>query len=114
MKFQRFQKRQHKFESSELDVSYDRLTTKFELKENGTLVYSVFLGLLPFRRSKLVINDKPATLTIFWMIFWSSKLQNSDGSVVSELLPQRRRKSIGFLAYIVIITTMKVSIALMA
>lgn len=114
MKFQRIQKRQHTFESSELDVSYDRLTTKFELKENGTLVYSVFLGLLPFRRSKLVINYKPSTITIFWMIFWFSKLRNSDGSVIPELLPQRRRKSIGVLAYIVLITTMKVSIALMA
>jgi hypothetical protein len=114
MKFQRFQKRQHTFASSELDVSYDRLTTKFELKENSTLVYSAFLGLLPFRRSKLVINDKRATLTIFWMIFWSSKLQNSDDPVVSELLPQRRRKSIGVLAYVVLITTIKISIGLMA
>ncbi|WP_289116990.1 hypothetical protein [uncultured Idiomarina sp.] len=114
MKFQRTQKREHTFESAELEVSYDRLTTKFELKEKGTLIYSAFLGLLPFRRSKVVINDKTSTITIFWVIVWFSKLRNSDGSVISELLPQRRRKSIGVLAYIVLITTMKISIGLMA
>jgi hypothetical protein len=114
MGFTRVQTQQHKLESVLLDVSYDRFTTKFELKENGSLVYSSFLALLPIRRSELLINGKPYTLKIFWLLLWQSKLQNENGLVIPELLYLRRKRSIGLLIYAAFITSAKIAIGFMS
>mgnify|MGYP000559791721 CR=1 FL=1 len=114
MGFVRVQKQRHNIESIVLDASYDRFTTKFELKENDKLIYSSYLGLLPIRKCELIISGKPFTLKIFWLLFWQSKLINSNGVVISELIYQRRKRSIGLLIYLAIASMAKISIVLLS
>lgn len=114
MGFVRVQTQQHKLDSSVLEVSYDRFTTKFKLKADNNLIYSAYLGLLPIRKSKISINGTNYSLKIFWLLLWKSNIQNDNGVVIDELLYLRRKRSIGILIYVALITSAKIGIGLMS
>ena len=51
MGIERFQQHQQGISGSIIDVSYDRLTTKFELKVEGSAVYSKYVWFWPNHRA---------------------------------------------------------------
>lgn len=114
MSFERVQSQSHTIEDSIVAVSYDRFTTKFELKENNKTVYSSYLCFRPITKKALLINGTHCTLKIFWLLLWQSKLENSQGIVVNELLYRRRKRSIGLLIYLGIITTVKIGLGVLS
>ncbi|MBA6254392.1 hypothetical protein [Colwellia sp. MB3u-55] len=113
MAFERIQKQPHTIADKTVLVSYDRFTTRFEIKSDEEVVYSS-LVLLPIKKTKILINNQQFTLKIFWFILWQSQLVNADGVVVKELLYRRRKKSIGLLIYFALISSVKVGIGLVA
>jgi hypothetical protein len=113
MAFERIQKQTHTIADKTVLVSYDRFTTRFEIKSDEEVVYSS-LVLLPIKKTKILINNQQFTLKIFWFILWQSQLVNADGVVVKELLYRRRKKSIGLLIYFALISSVKVGIGLVA
>jgi hypothetical protein len=110
MKFERIQTQRHEISDSTIDVSYDRFTTKFVVKENDMPIYSAFLGIGPFRKSEIAINGNSYTLEIFWLLLWQSKLKSKGSVVINELIARRRRQSIVMLIYMAIITSMKIGL----
>jgi hypothetical protein len=114
MSFERIQSQSHKIEKSIVEACYDRFTTKFELIENNETLYSSYLCFLPIRKKELLINGTPFTLKIFWFVLWQSKLENNHGIVVKELLPRRRKRSVGLLIYLGIITSVKIGLVVLS
>jgi hypothetical protein len=114
MSFERIQSQSHKIENSIVEACYDRFTTKFELIENNETLYSSYLCFRPIRKKELLINGTPFTLKIFWFVLWQSKLENNYGIVVKELLPRRRKRSIGLLIYLGIITSVKIGLVVLS
>lgn len=112
MKFERTQTQSHKVANSTLHVFYDRLSTKFVLKENDKPIYSAFLGLLPIRKSVILINGEFYTIKIFWLLLWQSKIVRKNDVIINELLNRRRRQSIVLLIYMALITGMKIGVFL--
>jgi hypothetical protein len=110
MNFERIQSQKHEIADSTIDVLYDRFTTKFVVKENNALIYSVFLGICPIRKSEIVVNGNSYSLEIFWLLLWRSKIINKGSVVINELLARRRRQSIVVLVYMAIITSMKIGL----
>ncbi|MFT6987948.1 MAG: hypothetical protein ACJAT7_003814 [Psychromonas sp.] len=113
MAFERIQKQTHIIADKTVFVSYDRFTTRFEIKSEKEVIYSS-LVLLPIKKPKILINNQQFTLSIFWLILWKSQLVNTDGVVVKELLQRRRKKSIGLLIYFALISSVKIGIGLVA
>ena len=113
MVFERIQKQTHIIEDKTVFVSYDRFTTRFEIKSEEEIIYSS-LVLLPINKPKILINNQQFTLNIFWLILWKSQLINTDGVVVKELLQRRRKKSIGLLIYFALVSSVKIGIGLVA
>ena len=114
MAFERIQKQIHIIEDTTVIVSYDRFTTRFEIKNEDEIIYSSLLLFLPVRNARISISNKPFTLKIFWFILWRSKLVNSSNVVVKELLYRRRKKSIGLFIYFMLATSVKIGIGLVA
>ena len=114
MAFVRTQVAHHKIDSSVVRVSYDRLTSKFEIKESDKLIYSAYLAFMPIRKSEITINGKTYQIKIFWLLLWQSKLQDDNGVVVSELLESRRKKSVILLFYFAFVASAKVFLGLFA
>jgi len=113
MVFERIQKQTHTIADKIVFVSYDRFTTRFEIKSEEEVIYSS-LVLLPIKKPKILINNQQFILSIFWLILWKSQLVNTDGVVVKELLYRRRKKSIGLLIYFALISSVKIGIGLVA
>ena len=113
MAFEGIQKQTHTIADKTVFFSYDRFTTRFEIKSEEEVIYSS-LVLLPIKKPKILINNQQFTLKIFWFILWQSQLVNADGVVVKELLYRRRKKSIGLLIYFALISSVKVGIGLVA
>ncbi|MFT6689851.1 MAG: hypothetical protein ACJAXH_000357 [Colwellia sp.] len=114
MGFERIQAQRHKIGNSTLETCYDRFTTKFELKENEKIIYSAFLCVCPIRKKEILINETAFTLKIYWLVLWQSKLENNDGVVVKKLLCRRRKRSIGLLIYVAIITSVKIGLGVLS
>ncbi|MBW8185010.1 hypothetical protein [Shewanella nanhaiensis] len=115
MVFERVQKQNHHVADSELTISYDRFTTRFTIKAaEEEVIYSALLMFIPIRNKELSINNQLFTLKIRWLILWQSKLENSKGVVIKELLYLRRRKSINLFIYLILITSIKAGIILSA
>lgn len=104
MAFERFEKQTHTVAEVIVYVSYDRFTTRFEIKTEYEVIYSS-LVLFFIKKSKLSINGKSFVLKIFWLIFWKSQLVNAKGIVVEELLYRRRNRAIGQLFFLVLLIT---------
>ena len=86
MAFERSQEQTHTIMGATIVVSYDRFTTRFKIKKDNEIIYSALLLFLPFRNADIVINNSLYTLNIRWFILWQSKLVNTDGIVITELL----------------------------
>ncbi len=114
MVFERVQKQNHHVADSDLTISYDRFTTRFEMKVAEEVIYSSLLMFMPIRNRELSINNQLFTLKIRWFILWQSKLENSKGVVIKELLYLRRRKSISLCIYFMLISSVKVGMVLFA
>ncbi|WP_076416128.1 hypothetical protein [Shewanella sp. UCD-KL12] len=112
MAFKRIQTQTHQLGGCKLEVSYNRLTTRFKVVSEGRVLYSKLLLFWPIHRAKLVIGKTIAPsesdqyeLKIWWFLLWSSQLSLSrDLStpaklVIPELLEIRRRRSLGRLIY---------------
>ncbi len=124
MIFERLQRQTHQVNTSQFEVSYDRLTTRFNIVSGEKLLYSKLLLFWPFHKARFEFQTSQPNnkvqyyeVRIFWFIFWSAKLysyspvplavdpssakeaQLSSTIVVPELLEIRRRKSIGMLIY---------------
>lgn len=113
MAFERIQKQTHTIAEQTVVVSYDRFTTRFEIKNKQEVIFSS-LVLSPIKTSNIVINKQKFTLKILWFFLWQSQLLNSKGIVVQELLERRRRKSISLLVYFMLIISVKIGLGLMA
>ena len=113
MVFERIQKQTHIIAGTTVLVSYDRFTTRFEIKSEKEVIYSSLI-LFPIKKSKILINNQQFTLKIFWLILWQSQLVNVDGVAVKELLYRRRKRSIGMLIYFALISSIKLGIGLVA
>ena len=113
MAFERIQKQTHTIANKTVLVSYDRFTTRFEIKSEEEVIYSS-LVLIPIKKSKILINNQQFTLSIFGLILWKSQLVNDDGVVIKELLQRRRKKSIGLLIYFALISSVKIGFGLVA
>jgi hypothetical protein len=114
MAFERIQQQTHIIEDTKIFVSYDRFTTKFQIKTATDLIYSAYLLFLPIRNTKISINSQPLNLKIFWLILWQAKLFNNKKVVIKELLYRRRKKSIGLLIYFMLASAVKIGIGVFA
>ncbi len=114
MAFERIQEQAHTIAGSTIVVSYDRFTTRFKIKKENEIIYSALLLFLPFRNADVAINNQLFTLNILWFILWQSKLVNTDGIVITELLERRRKKSIGMFIYFLLLSSIKIGIGLFA
>jgi len=112
MAFERSQEQTHTIADTTVVVSYDRFTTRFKVKKDDEIIYSALLLFLPFRNADIAINNQAFTLKIRWFILWQSKLVNAEGIVITELLARRRKKSIGFFIYFLLLSSVKVGIGL--
>jgi hypothetical protein len=97
MAFERIQRQTHIIADTKVSASYDRFTTRFEIKNEKEIIYSSLLLFVPIRNAKISINKQDFTFKIIWIILWQSKLFSNNDVVVKELIPSRRRKSIGLL-----------------
>jgi hypothetical protein len=113
MAFERIQKQTHIIVGATVLVSYDRFTTRFEIKSEKEVIYSSLI-LLPIKKAKILTNNQQFTLKVFWLILWQSQLVNADGVAVKELLCRRRKRSIGLLIYFALISSIKLGIGLVA
>ncbi len=113
MTFEQIQQQTHHIADTKVLVSYDRFTTRFELKKGEEVIYSTRLLFLPIKNVNILINEQEFTLKIFWFILWKSTLVNNDNVVIKELLVHRRKKSIGLLSYCVLVSCIKVSLDFM-
>lgn len=97
--FKRVEKEVHSFAESELSVSYDRFSTKFTLIFDGRTLVSKRLAFTIKHEAEIEIESKIYKVHVFSFILWRSKLTRENEVVIMELIPSRRRKSIGALIY---------------
>ena len=114
MAFERIQKEAHRINEAKVTVLYDRFTTRFQIICDDQVVYSKLLLFLPFRQADIAINNQEYTLKICWFILWQAKLTKNNKIEVRELLFRRRRQSITFFIYAVIVGCVKIGIGFMA
>ncbi|QPG05453.1 hypothetical protein IT774_15365 [Salinimonas marina] len=108
----RFVQQQHVTKLGTFDVRYDRFTTEFLLYHNNQPAYRCWLGLWPFRRVSLNLNQQVYHLNIRWLILWRARLIGPAGIHIKELLSARRRQSYIFAAYTLLLMVFKVSVSL--
>ncbi|AEE22626.1 hypothetical protein [Paraglaciecola chathamensis] len=107
MNFERFQKHRHIVAGNTIYVSYDRFTTKFEIKVNDTVAYSKRFWFWPKHNSVIQIDSHSYVLNVYWLLIWGAKLKKGNSIVVEELLPKRRRRSISLLGYSIFIVLVR-------
>ncbi|KVX01139.1 hypothetical protein [Shewanella frigidimarina] len=118
MAMTRQQHKAHLIDNQKIDVYYDRFTTRFSLAVNEQRVYSRLLLLSPWRKQQIMINNIPYNLTIGWFVLWRSSLTPDQSSPqhpsITELLPQRRRKSIMIAIYAGLISAIKLTLVILS
>ncbi|WP_394202436.1 hypothetical protein [Shewanella waksmanii] len=114
MRFERFQRKQHHHGKNIIAVEYDRLTTRLSISCNGDKLLSKYI-FLPYMTTSIVLAGERFSVRIFWFILWGAKLIDEKGClVIDELLPERRRKSIGHCCYLGLITSIKLALVYIA
>ncbi|MGX9460799.1 hypothetical protein ACWXWU_06075 [Shewanella sp. A14] len=117
MAMTRQQHKAHLIDNQKIDVCYDRFTTRFSIVINQQRIYSRLLLLSPWHKQQIMINNIPYNLTIGWFVLWSSSLTPDQPSPlhpsITELLPQRRRKSIMIAIYGGLIITIKLTLGIL-
>ena len=114
MGFERFQNHQHVVADNVIDVSYDRFTTKFEIKVNDVVAYTERFWLWPSHKAVIKLDSRPYLLSVYWFLLWGAKLKKDGEIVVGELLPKRRRSSIILLGYGVFIILVRATLVVWA
>jgi len=114
----RQQHKAHLIDNQKIAACYDRFSTRFSLSVNQQQVYSRLLLLSPWRKQHIIINNIPYNLTIRWFVLWRSSLTPAQPSPqrpsISELLPQRRRKSIVIAIYAGLISAIKLTLVILS
>lgn len=105
--FKRIQQQNHQVADTQILVSYDRLTSQFQISNGDDVIYSRSLLLLPFVRSNIVISNSTYSLKVISFILWRAKLEQSGNVVISELLRPRRAKSIASIAYSALMSVLR-------
>ena len=118
MAMTRQQHKAHLIDNQKIDVYYHRFTTRFSLSINEQQVFSRLLLLSPWRKQQIMINNIPYNLTITWFVLWCSSLTPAQPSPqrlsITELLPQRRRKSIMIAIYAGLISAIKLTLGILS
>lgn len=114
MPFERIQTQQHQVANRILTAHYDRFTTRFSLCLDGAPLYHCYLIWAPVRRDRIDVAGLPLTLHITWLLLWRAKLTNSTTTFVEELLAIRRKKSINLMIYLAVLTSIKLTVVLLA
>tara|TARA_R110000796_G_scaffold191617_5_gene308323 strand:+ start:7215 stop:7586 length:372 start_codon:yes stop_codon:yes gene_type:complete len=118
MAMTRQQHKAHLIDNQKIDVYYHRFTTRFSLSINEQQVFSRLLLLSPWRKQQIMINNIPYNLTITWFVLWCSSLTPAQPSPqrlsITELLPQRRRKSIMIAIYAGLISSIKLTLVVLS
>tara|TARA_R110001592_G_scaffold197427_1_gene445415 strand:+ start:2439 stop:2810 length:372 start_codon:yes stop_codon:yes gene_type:complete len=118
MAMTRQQHKAHLIDNQKIDVYYHRFTTRFSLAVNEQRVYSRLLLLSPWRKQQIMINNISYNLTIRWFVLWRSSLTPAQPSPqrlsITELLPQRRRKSIMIAIYAGLISSIKLTLGILS
>ena len=118
MAMTRQQHKAHLIDNQKIDVYYHRFTTRFSLAVNEQRVYSRLLLLSPWRKQQIMINNISYNLTIRWFVLWRSSLTPAQPSPqrlsITELLPQRRRKSIMIAIYAGLISSIKLTLVVLS
>lgn len=118
MAMTRQQHKAHLIDNQKIDVYYHRFTTRFSLAVNEQRVYSRLLLLSPWRKQQIMINNISYNLTIRWFVLWRSSLTLAQPSPqrlsITELLPQRRRKSIMIAIYAGLISAIKLTLVVLS
>ena len=114
MSFERFHKHLHTVADNTICVSYDRFTTKFEVKVGDTVAYSKYFWFWPRHDATVQIGDSSYALSVYWFLIWGASLKKDDSVVVKELLPKRRRHSISILGYSVFIALVRAAFVVFA
>ncbi len=110
----RLVRQQHHTPHGTLDICYDRFTTRFSVISQTKPVYHCWLGLWPFRRVNLILNQQPYQLRIFWFILWRARLKGPVGFKIDELLNARKRQSYIFAGYTTIILIFRVGVSVLS
>lgn len=118
MAMTRQQHKEYLIDNRKIDVYYDRFTTRFSIMINQQRIYSRLLLLSPWRKQQIMINNIPYNLTIRWFVLWRSSLTPAQPSPqrpsITELLPQRRRKSIMIVIYGGLISAIKLTLVVLS
>lgn len=114
MSFERFHKHRHIVADNMVCVSYDRFTTKFEVKIGSTIAYSKYFCFWPRHNATIQIGSSSYALSVYWFFIWGASLKKGDTVVVKELLPKRRRRSISLLGYGVFILLLRAAFIVFA
>ena len=118
MAMTRQQHKVHLIDNQKIAVCYDHFSTRFSLSVNQQQVYSRLLLLGPWRKQLIMINNIPYNLTIRWFVLWRSSLTPDQPSPqrpsITELLPQRRRKSIVIAIYAGLISAIKLTLVILS
>ena len=118
MAMTRQQHKAHLIDNQKIDIYYHRFTTRFSLAVNEQRVYSRLLLLSPWRKQQIMINNISYNLTIRWFVLWRSSLTPAQPSPqrlsITELLPQRRRKSIMIAIYAGLISAIKLTLGILS
>ena len=106
--FERIQKETHIVEDRELTASYDRFSTVFTLSLDGKVLVSKRFVFTSKYESEIEIASKIYKVHVFAFILWRSKLTVNNDIIIEELIPSRKRKSIGGLIYSLALGTARV------
>lgn len=121
-----------KTDDQQIVVRYDRFTSRFEVIHQDKKLISQWLFCLPFKRFKFSIDHQDYEIVITWLVFWQSTLYRLTPSstcyskdnrlqtkmvktkavrtkVIKELLPRRRKKSQILMAYLLMMSLLKIS-----
>ncbi len=95
--FKRYHKQLHYVEQNEVLVSFDRLKGLLQLFINGQLVVERQLWFTPYVRATFCYQERQYQLKVLAFMLWRSELSDGQDTIIKELLPSRRRQSIGHL-----------------
>lgn len=97
--FKRFQKETHMLGERKISASYDRFSTLFTLSLDDKVLVSKRL-IFRFKYKKdIEVESKTFSVHVFKFILWRSKLTEKNEVIINELIPSRKRKSLGALIY---------------
>lgn len=97
--FERIQKESYLVEGRELIASYDRFSTVFTLSLDGKVLVSKRFVFTSKYEVEIEVASKIYKVYVFAFIIWRSKLTLNNAVIIEELIPSRKRKSIGGLIY---------------